>query len=104
MFRLLKKRFRDDFVVYKRLHGEKISDSRRFLNLAEKKISHGWKLKLDTFKQEVRCTFLRVRAIKYWGNLPRDMVDIPSREVFTLSLDVFLEDILYFNHKLWAKW
>lgn len=38
MFRLLKKRFRDDFVVYKRLHGEKISDSRRFLNLAEKNI------------------------------------------------------------------
>lgn len=34
-----------------------------------------WKLKIDTFKLEIRCTFLMVRVINYWNNLPRDAVD-----------------------------
>lgn len=40
--------------------------------------SNGWKLMLDKFRQEIRCSILTVRVIDYRKNLTRELVDFPS--------------------------
>ncbi|XP_074973742.1 SAM domain-containing protein SAMSN-1 isoform X2 [Caretta caretta] len=37
--------------------------------------SNGWMLKLDKFRLEVMCSFLTLRLINHWNNLPRLFLD-----------------------------
>lgn len=65
-----------------------VSDSRQLFNLIEKDImrSSAWKMKPGKFRLETQCKFFfqTVRIINHRNNLPRNVVDSPTPEVFKL--------------------
>jgi len=55
---------------------------------------NGYKLQWERFHLRIRKTFLTVRAINHWNNLPRDVVESPSLEVFRMRLDRVLDNLI----------
>ncbi|KFQ77245.1 hypothetical protein N335_02732, partial [Phaethon lepturus] len=54
----------------------------------------GFKLKEGRFRPEIRKSFFRMRVVKPWPRLPREVVDAPSLEIFKVRLDGALSDLL----------
>ena len=54
----------------------------------EKTRGNGYKLYQEIwFHLDIRKTIFRLRTINHWNNLPRDVVESPSLEVFKMRLD-----------------
>ncbi|KFO84425.1 hypothetical protein N320_08332, partial [Buceros rhinoceros silvestris] len=48
---------------------------------------NGYKLLLGRFQLDTRGKFFIMRTIRYWSNLPREVVDSPTFNTFKIQLD-----------------
>jgi len=51
-------------------------------------------LKEGRFRLDIRTKFFTMRAVRHWHRLPREVVDAPSLEVFKVSLDGSLSNLV----------
>ena len=51
-------------------------------------------LKEARFRLDIRKKLFRVRAVKHWHRLPREVVDGPSLEAFQVRLDGILSNLI----------
>lgn len=56
-----------------------------------------FKLKESRFRLDIRRKFFRVRVVRYWSTLPREVLDAPSLEVFKVKLDGALSNLIYWK-------
>ena len=55
---------------------------------------NGYKLKEGRFRLDVRGKFFTMRVVRCWSRLPREVVDVPSLEVFKTRLDGALGNLV----------
>ncbi|KGL93642.1 hypothetical protein N301_03857, partial [Charadrius vociferus] len=55
---------------------------------------NGFKLEEGRFRLNIRKKFFTLRVVKHWNQLPGEVVDAPSLEVFKARLDVALGNLV----------
>ncbi|PKU44394.1 hypothetical protein llap_5337 [Limosa lapponica baueri] len=55
---------------------------------------NGFKLKEGRFRLDIRKKFFTVRMVRHWNRLPREVVDVPSLELFKARLDEGLSNLV----------
>jgi len=55
---------------------------------------NGFKLKEGRFRLDIRKTFFRMKVVKPWHRLPREVVDAPSLDTFKARLDGALSNLV----------
>ena len=55
---------------------------------------NGFKLKEGRFRLDTRKNLFTMRVVKHWNRLPREVVDAPSLETFTVRLDGALSNLI----------
>lgn len=55
---------------------------------------NGLKLHQGRFRLDIKKNFFTVRVIRHWNRLLREVVELPSLEVFKKLVNMSLEDIV----------
>ncbi|KFZ50947.1 hypothetical protein N321_07846, partial [Antrostomus carolinensis] len=55
---------------------------------------NGFKLKEGRFRLDIRKKFFTMRMVRHWNKFPKEVVDVPSLEVFKARLDEALSNLV----------
>jgi len=55
---------------------------------------NGYKLHRERFHLDIRKKFFTVKTTSHWNNLPLDVVESPSLQVFKMRLDGVLDNLI----------
>ncbi|GAB0183146.1 hypothetical protein GRJ2_000779900 [Grus japonensis] len=97
LFSLEKRRLQGDLpAAFQYLKGAYKKDEDRLFSRAccNRTRGNGLKLKEDRFRLDIRKKFFTMRVVKHWDRLPREVVDTPSLETFTVRLDGALSNLI----------
>jgi len=61
----------------------------------EKTWGNRYKPHWERFHLNMRKRFFTVRTVDHWNNLPKDVVEFPSVEVFNMQLDRVLDNLIW---------
>ncbi|GAB0184611.1 hypothetical protein GRJ2_000926400 [Grus japonensis] len=96
-FTLKKRKLRRDLITLFQYLNASYKENRRSLftrSHMERTRGNGYKLHQERFHLDINPKFFTVGAINHWNNLPRDVVESPSLEVFEMQLDRMLDNLI----------
>ncbi|KFQ75912.1 hypothetical protein N337_02404, partial [Phoenicopterus ruber ruber] len=97
LFSLEKRRLQGDLLAaFQYLKGTYKKDGNKLFSRAccDRTRGNGFTLKERRYRLDIRKKFFTVRVVKHWNRLPREVVEAPSLETFTVTLDRALGNLI----------
>jgi len=92
-------------VAFQCLKGTCKKDGDRLFSRAfcDRTRSNSFKLREGRLRLDIRKKFFRMRVVKHWNGLPREVVDAPSLETFKVRLGGALSNLVWLEMSLLTR-